>query len=84
MKKRGRRMSVPFDPNVGGLGERTITRDKLDRLRLIRAYSRINDRAMKGSLISIAEQLANGRPPILVFGPKLRKRRRDRKSSTLS
>jgi hypothetical protein len=84
MTKRWRRTLVPFDPNVGGLDECTITRDRLDRLRLIRAYYKINDHAIKGSLVSIAEQLANGRSPILAFGPKLEKRRRVPKSRTLS
>jgi hypothetical protein len=44
------------------------TPEILDRMRLIRAHFTIHDPMMRESLVSIAEQLANGRSPMLVFG----------------
>jgi hypothetical protein len=59
-------------------------RGVLDRIRMVRAYSTIHDPAIKASLVSLAEQLANGQSPILAFGHKLAKPRRVRKSRVLS
>jgi len=60
------------------------THEILDRMRLIRAYLTIHDSTTKESLVSIAEQLANGGWPMLVFGPTFAKPRRVRKSRLVS
>jgi hypothetical protein len=60
------------------------TPETLDRVRLIRAYFTIDDPAMRESLVSIAEQLANGQSPMLLFGPMFFKPRRLRKSRLVS
>jgi hypothetical protein len=88
MAGRGERGVTQFtrESHSGNVGDRIYSekRHKSDRLRLIRAYFKVDDRAIKTCLISIAEQLANGQPPIVAFGPKIEKRRRVRKSKTLS
>jgi hypothetical protein len=63
---------------------RPKTPEILDRMRLIRAYLTIDDPALKESLVSIAEQLANGGSPMLVFGSMFAKPQRVHKSRLAS